>query len=323
MSKVYSLPSHIKEDLKLVEEELLGIVASKKGKLAEASLATLKAGGKRLRPILVLLAGTINDYDLSKLMPAAVAVELIHTASLIHDDVLDGADTRRGFPTVNAAWDETIAISTGDYLFGMAFKILSKLNNPYFVKIMSEAVLALSVGELYQMKTYHSLNQTVDDYLFKIKNKTAFLFSVACLMGATLSGAKETEIEAMGKYGENLGMAFQIYDDVLDISGDKETLGKPIGIDLKDGIVTMPVFFALEETTLGEYLQKVVENVNSTEEEIREAISIIESTSAIERTKDKAKKFIERALESIELITDAGTKRGLYSIGEFVIDRYH
>ncbi len=323
MSKVYSLPSRLKEDLKLVEDELTRIVSLKEGKLAEAALTTLKAGGKRLRPILVLLTGMINIYDVSKLIPSAVAIELVHTASLIHDDVLDGADTRRGSPTINATWDEKVAISTGDYLFGVAFEILSKLNNPYLMKVMAEAALALSVGELHQMRTCRNFNQTIDDYLTKIRNKTALLFSAACSMGAVLSGAKETEIEAVGRYGENLGMAFQIYDDVLDISGDKRILGKPIGIDLKDGMVTMPIFLALQETSQRAYLQNVVENVNSTEEEIEKAIRIIKATSAIKETKNRAKGFVEKAFEALKLIDADEARRELRFIGEFVINRYH
>ncbi|MDO8885579.1 polyprenyl synthetase family protein [Candidatus Oleimmundimicrobium sp.] len=323
MSKGHLLPLCVKEDLKQVEDELTRVVSSKEGKLAEAALTTLKAGGKRLRPILVLLAGMINLYDASKLIHAAVAVELVHTASLIHDDVLDGADTRRGSPTINAAWNKKTAVSAGDYLFGIAFEILSKLDNPYLMKVMSEAVLALSVGELHQMRTRYSLNQTMDDYLAKIKSKTAVLFSTACLIGATLSEAKKVEIEALGRYGENLGMAFQIYDDVLDISGDKKVLGKPIGIDLKDGMVTMPVFLALKETPQRAYLQNVVENVNLTEEEIKKAIEIIEATSAIKETKRRAKGFVEKALGAIELIENDDVRGSLCSIGEFVIDRYH
>ncbi|MEW6188796.1 MAG: polyprenyl synthetase family protein [Actinomycetota bacterium] len=318
-----SISPKIKKDLKRVEEKLTQIVSSGDGRLAQSSLVILEAGGKRLRPALVLISGAMRHYDLEKLMPAAIAVELIHMASLVHDDIVDGAETRRGMPTINFTWGSHIATATGDFLFATAFVLLSKLDNSRAVDIMSQTALDLSLGELQQVETAHSLAQTIDDYLTVIRNKTATLFSASCQLGGLISGASEEDSEALKIYGENLGMAFQIYDDLLDLSGEKESLGKPIGADLRDGTLTMPILFALEETELNSHLCRVIEGRNSTEDEIKEAIQIIRGTKALLRTREEANTYVKKAIDALSSISSEETRRNLLSIGYFVVDRYH
>jgi len=320
-SKVISVK--IKRDLQKVEKAIIDVCTSGERLLSETSLATLEAGGKRLRPALVLISGQIGEYDLNRLIPAAAAMELIHMASLVHDDILDGAATRRGTPTINNVWGNPVAVTTGDFLFANAFVLLAKINNAEVDNTACDAALSLSMGELYQMQTVHNSNQNLDDYLNKIYHKTAALFSASCEIGAVLAKGSQQEVEALAKYGKNLGMAFQIYDDVLDLEGSEKVLGKPIGIDLKDGTVTMPILFALEETKRDTRLCAVIENISPEQAEIEEAIELVHNTSAIDRTKKEAQKYIEVAIEEVKSISSKKARDDLTTIGEFVIKRYH
>lgn len=323
MQRAHVISSKIKNDLEEVEKKIIKTCAEGEKQLSETSLATLKAGGKRLRPALVLISGQIGCYNLEKLVPAAAAIELIHMASLVHDDILDGASTRRGVPTINSLWGNQIAITTGDFLFAHAFVMLAKIGNLKVNRVVCNAALALSLGELNQMQTAYNCNQSLGDYLNKIFNKTAALFSAACEIGALLAGASMEETEALAEYGKNLGMAFQIYDDILDIEGTEEILGKPIGIDLKDGTVTMPILYALEETNKDIQLCAAIENVAPSKAEIEEAIQLILSTNAIERTKKEAQKYAEKAIAVAKHVSAKEARDDLVAIGEFVVKRYH
>ncbi len=321
MSKSYPIPQHILQDLVEVEKELVKAATRTEGVLAEASLATLKAGGKRLRPVLVLLAGMVGEYDAEKLMPAAVASELIHMASLIHDDILDDASTRRGIPTVNAVWGEQVAIATGDYLFATAFELLSK--TPIrVVEIMVNAAVDLSLGELDQMVTAHVADQSMVDYVQKAKRKTAALFAACCQVGSYLSGASETEVAALTKYGEDLGVAFQIYDDVLDIVGGKQT-GKATGVDVRDGTVTVPMLYALETLGLQSELAAIIANAAPNDREVEAALVMISQSGAVARAKDTARSYVDAALDSLKALSRPEAAEVFTGIGEFVIDRYN
>lgn len=320
-----SLSPRIVRDLERVEKELEGVVFASEGELSEASLATLRGGGKRLRPALVLVSGQAGFYDLEDLIPAAVAVELIHMASLIHDDIVDGADFRRGLPTVSSIKGLRVATATGDFLFATAFVLLSGLKSGGIeaVRMMAETASALSLGQIRQMEMAHRADQSVEDYLQMIWSKTAVLFATSCRLGGLISGAEEGEIDFLGRYGDNLGMAFQIYDDVLDIIGTEESLGKPIGIDLKDGTVTMPILFALEETKFKRELRTAIESSNLTKEEVCRGMEIILNTRALERSREEAKRYVEMAIDSVRFLPKREVREELISIGKFVIDRYH
>lgn len=319
------LSPRVMRDLKRVEEELERAVFLDEGELCEASLTTLRGGGKRLRPALVLVSGQVGSHGLESLIPAAVAVELIHMASLIHDDIVDGADFRRGLPTVSSTKGLCVATAAGDFLFATAFVLLSGLRSGGIeaVRIMAEAANILSLGQIRQMEMAHRTDQNMEDYLQMIWSKTAILFAASCRLGGLISGVGEEEIDSLGRYGDNLGMAFQIYDDVLDITGTEESLGKPVGIDLRDGTVTMPILFALEETRFKRELCAAIESPNLTEEEMCRGMEIILNTRALERSKEEAKKYMERAIDSVRLLSKPEVREELVSIGKFVIDRYH
>ncbi len=321
MSKSYPIPQHILQDLVEVEKELVKAATRSEGVLAEASLATLKAGGKRLRPVLVLLAGMVGEYDAEKLMPAAVASELIHMASLIHDDILDDASTRRGVPTVNAVWGEQVAIAAGDYLFATAFELLSR--TPIrAVEIMVNAAVDLSLGELDQMVTAHVADQSMVDYVQKAKRKTAALFAACCQVGSYVAGASEAEVAALTRYGEDLGIAFQIYDDVLDIIGGKQT-GKATGVDVRDGTVTVPMLYALETLGPQSELAAIIANATPTDRQVEAALIMIDQSGAVARAKDTARSYVDAALDSLKVLSRPEAAAVFTGIGEFVIDRYN
>lgn len=320
-SKPYPIPQQILQDLVQVEQELTNIVMAGNGVVAEASLQTLKAGGKRLRPALVLMSGMVGGYDLNKLMPAAVSSELIHMASLMHDDVLDGAGTRRGIPTVNSIWGERVAIAVGDYLFATAFEILSR-NDIRSVEIMVSAAIELSLGEFDQMISAYVAEQSIEDYLQKARRKTAALFAACCEVGSYLSGATESQVKALTRYGENLGIAFQIYDDVLDIVGGDAT-GKAKGVDIRAGMVTVPVLYALDKLGYNSRLADIITGDEMSDEDVDLAIEMIIKSDAITRTKDTARSFVGGAISQLELVSNPDAVAVFKAIGEFVIDRYH
>lgn len=320
-SKPYPIPQQILQDLAEVEKELTKIAVAGNGIVAEASLQTLKAGGKRLRPALVLMSSMVGNYDLNKLMPAAVSSELIHMASLIHDDVLDDAKTRRGVLTVNSIWGERVAIAVGDFLFATAFEILSRYDMRS-VEIMVSAAIELSLGEFDQMVSVHVAEQSIEDYLQKARRKTAALFAACCEVGSYLSGAPESEIKALTRYGENLGIAFQIYDDVLDIVGGDAT-GKATGVDIRAGMVTVPMLYALDELGYNSKLADIIAGAEMSDEDVDSAIEMIIKSGAITRTKDTARSFVDSAISQLKLISNPDAVAVFKAIGEFVIDRYN
>lgn len=317
------ISSKIKTALRDVEKKIEEICNTEVKIIRETALATLNAGGKRLRPALVLIAGQVGKHNEEKLISAAATVELIHMASLVHDDILDGAATRRGKPTINSQWGNTVAVTAGDFLFAQAFVHLGKLNNGRVIKVACDAALALSMGELHQMETTGNCDQLIKDYLEKIYKKTAALFSASCEIGSILAQAPSKETTLLTEYGKNLGMAFQIYDDILDLEGSEETLGKPIGIDLKDGTVTLPILYALEDTNKDRRICSVIGKSRPEQAEVNEVIDLILATSALERTRREAHKYTQKAIETAKGITVGDIRDDLVAIGEFVVARYH
>ena len=225
--------------LERLEARLEASVVSHPGLVAEVGTETLAAGGKRLRPALVFLAAPPELRDDERVVAAGVAVELVHMATLVHDDMLDGADLRRGRPTAWAMYGEGAAKAAGDYLFARAFAELARAGEPDGVQLLADAALALARGEALQRRQAFRPDTTVDDYLLRCSLKTGKLFEAACLLGG---GRPE-----LGGFGLALGIAFQIADDILDCTGDLDTTGKDSGVDLRDGTPTLPLILAAQE----------------------------------------------------------------------------
>jgi len=211
--------NEIKHDLKVVEKELQKVVTTPDPLLTETSAHLLNAGGKRLRPAFALMAGKTCKYKRDKLIPLAMSLELIHMASLVHDDVIDDSYTRRGIPTVKANWGDQISIYTGTYLFAQSLILIAECNDPKISGILANISVNMCEGEIQQIVSSFDTNQTIKDYFFRIKRKTALLISASCELGAVACGAPEYHVRALERFGYYLGMAFQMTDDILDLTG--------------------------------------------------------------------------------------------------------
>lgn len=308
----------VREDLGVVEHEIKSVVQSRDPLLTQTSLHLLDAGGKRLRPAFALLAGRLYDYNLEKLLPLAVALELIHMATLVHDDVVDDSLTRRGTPTVKANWGNRISMHTGDYLFAKSLILISCYQNPVIARVLAETSVKMCEGEIHQISTAYSASQSWRDYFYRIERKTALLIAASCQLGAVATGASERDYRKLYRYGHQIGMAFQITDDILDMVADKQELGKPIGGDLRQGILTMPVIYALERSSQRDRLQKLVEIKEKTDEHIFEAIEIIKESGGIEYSFEAAQRYIYKAKNNLSSLPDKPVKQVFCQIADFI-----
>ncbi|MBO9607554.1 MAG: polyprenyl synthetase family protein [Paenibacillaceae bacterium] len=312
-----------KRDMAYIEKELERGVFSEHAMLRETSVHLLKAGGKRIRPIFVLLAGELGDYSTETLKLVAVPMELIHMASLVHDDVIDDADTRRGQLTVKSKWDNRIAMYTGDYIFAKALGVVTQLPNPLVHQIMSKAIVEMSIGEMEQIRFFFHTGQTVRDYLLRIKRKTALLIAISCQLGAIAANAPEPLARKLYAYGYNVGMAFQIRDDVLDLCGTEQQLGKPPGSDVRQGNITLPVLLALREPDRRERLLAELDRIQAADGQtnVDTFIGLVRTSVGLKQAERIAERYIERAIRSLDPLPDRQTKRDLIRIAHFVGSR--
>ncbi len=291
------------------------------GQISEPALKAIEAGGKRLRPALVMISADVGGaLDDPRVMQACGAVELVHLASLVHDDVLDASNTRRGVSTINAEYGQRRAVIIGDYLFGLAFDLLAKGNNNALIGPLAKASVELSRGELRQRQTLRRLDQTVDDYLEKTYAKTAALFVAACMMGARAAGLGPKEEGLLEDYAGSLGMAFQIYDDILDFTGTEGELGKPVGSDLREGTVTLPIIYTLLSGARQSVQAALAE---PSAEAVARAVADVQDCGAIDEAKKVARGYVERAQGAVVGLPANQAQRDMISLGNFVIDRYH
>lgn len=237
----------LKQELAPLEDYLRGAVNSDDALIHGAALSLIEAGGKRLRPALAYLTGRIYGADWEQMLPLLAALELIHTGSLVHDDVIDRAALRRGRPTVSYVHGDAAALYVGDFLIGRALELVAVYQNPRIDRALNRTVLQMCRGELNQERDFFRLEQGTLAYFYRIRRKTALLFAGSLECGAALAGAAETAVDGCWRLGYDLGLAFQIIDDLLDLLADEQTIGKPAGNDLRQGNLTLPVLLALRE----------------------------------------------------------------------------
>lgn len=287
----------------------------------------VQAGGKRLRPLVLLLAGRAFDYDarFEPLVTAAAGVELLHTASLIHDDTVDRSALRRGKPTLNSVFSAGATILIGDFLFAQSAMLAAATGSVRVVSIFASTLGELCDGQLREMFEGHRLDQSPEEYEARIHGKTASLFAGAAEMGAVLGNAPEEQVQRLRQYGSDIGMAFQIVDDVLDITRDERDLGKPVGNDLKQGTITLPVmnYAGLLTQPSAEWtrLKSVASGETSESAAISELIADIRCSGAIETTLALAETYVERAKAQIALLPDAETRDLLAQIADVALGR--
>jgi len=317
--KVIELFSEIREELQVVENELRSVVRTQNQLLTETSTHLLNAGGKRLRPALSLYGATFYNFNLEKVLPLAVALELIHMATLVHDDVVDASMTRRGIPTVKAKWGNGISTHIGTYLFAKSLILIAGYQEtPLISKVLSDTSVKMCEGEIQQISTTFDLQQSVREYFYRIKRKTALLIAASIQLGAVACGAPAAIHLPLRRYGYNVGMAFQVTDDILDLVADQSQLGKPVGNDLRQGIITLPVIYALANSTDRNRLAEIINKTNKNDDEVREAIIIISNSGAIDYSFKISRKFITKAKEALKTLPDIPTRTTLSRAADFI-----
>jgi heptaprenyl diphosphate synthase len=321
--KILDIYARLKKDMNYIEKELEKSIYSDYTIMRETSAHLLKAGGKRLRPVFVILAGQFGNYQLDQLKNIAVPMELIHMATLVHDDVIDDADTRRGQLTVKSKWDNRIAMYTGDYIFAKALGVVTQLSNPLIHQIMSKAIVEMCIGEMEQIRFFFHTGQTVRDYLLRIKRKTALLIAISCQLGAIAANAPKSVSQKLYLFGYNVGMAFQIRDDLLDLCGTEQQIGKPPGSDIKQGNITIPMLLALQESALREPLLQEIARIQALDgqTDVSAFIKLIRGSKGIIKAEEMATRYIEKAIQAIEDLPDVQAKQDLIRIAHFVGNR--
>jgi len=302
-----------------INSELEKLLVREPESLYKAAGHITFAGGKRVRPILCLLSCEALNCERENAIKTAVAVELIHTFTLIHDDIMDRDDLRRGIPSVHKEFGEPTAILAGDLLFSKAFEIC----DPKTVKILANASSEICEGQELDMKFEQRGDVFESEYLEMIRKKTAVLFEAATKSGAILGNGSEEQISALAKFGLDLGMAFQIHDDILGVTAEEERLGKPVGSDIVGGKKNLVVIKAME-LLKGEEKDRFMEILTKEENlgsDIKEAIALVKNSSAIEYCMEKEKSFMEDSINSIKDLPETDAKKSLLEIAEFVIRR--
>jgi heptaprenyl diphosphate synthase len=306
----------LNSDINTIEKKLEETIQADSLLLKRASLHTLQAGGKRIRPVFVLLAGKFGRYDINVMKNVAVALELIHMASLVHDDVIDDADLRRGQPTVKAKWDNKTAMYTGDFIFALSLELMSDINKPLAHKILANTIVEVTVGEIQQIKDKYRFNQNLRDYLRRIKRKTALLISASCQLGAIAADVEESIHKKLYLFGYYVGMAFQITDDILDFTSSEEELGKPAGSDLLQGNITAPAFYAMVDETIRFEIEKVQQEMEPAQ--IQKIITLIKESGAIEKSIALSDMYLDKALAVLEELPANKAKKTLRDIAKFI-----
>lgn len=315
----------VENDLKRVENILSGNLSSAISTLDKASKHILLAGGKRLRPALVALTaracgGEIND---EKLAVTAACTELIHMATLMHDDVIDEADSRRGKPTARAVWGNQISVLAGDYMLSRAFSLLAPDADSRVLLALAGATVSMTEGEVSQIEARGSTQVFDASYLEIIHDKTAAFMSACCRAGAIIGGGTDETIESLSRYGLRLGLAFQITDDLLDIAGDPAVTGKPIGRDIREGKITMPVILTWKRASSEDKkkLENAIGREESTDEEIEEIRALAQATGSLDATREAAASYIDQAVEDLAPLPDSAPRTSLTQLARFILDR--
>lgn len=295
----FEFPPEIRQNLRVIEDRFHSIVNSKVDLVEETSGYILTSPGKRLRPALVLLAADNQAQMMDKLILWGLTVELTHTASLVHDDLLDEAPTRRGLPTLNAKWGNNIALLVGDFFFAKVAATLAQLDDSRLISLIAETIGSVCEGETWELMTARNAGIGVDEYLKRIELKTATLLATSCQGGALLGGRSDSEVEAFRQFGHYLGLVFQVVDDILDVTADEAKLGKAVGTDLRQGLATLPILYALNDGINPAPIVAVLEAKTDREEDVLEALDLVRRSTAIERAYAYANELNLRAHECL------------------------
>ena len=321
MQNFIEIQALMKNELDQMNKILVNRLDSNVDLINQMSHYIISSGGKRIRPLLLLLCARANDYDGDYHYSMAVVIELIHTATLLHQDVVDQSTTRRGQKTANELWGNAPSVLVGDFLYSRAFEIMVEPNSMEIMKILSKATNQISEGEVLQLLNIKNANVTQKEYYRVIERKTACLFKAACQIAGILSNSNQKVIEAMGKFGMHLGNAFQIIDDTLDYESDSNIIGKEVGDDLSEGKVTLPMIYALEKTTKSDnkILTDAIQNADASN--INQVVEILMNVNAFQYSRDIANKESNMALESIDILPSSKYKTALKLLCKLSLER--
>ena len=310
----------VRDSLDRVERNLLDVSRLEFPFLAELLGHVLASRGKRLRPTIALLASRFSEHDHETTEKMATAVELLHIASLIHDDTVDGSATRHGRATISSVWGRDVAVQTGDYVFASAAALVCETGNIRVIRRFSQTIMDLATGQLREVAETHDPDGTREDYMARIYAKTASLFVVAAEAGAALSGASVETVEAMSNYGRSLGLAFQIVDDILDFEGVEDHIGKPVGSDLANGVLTLPAIIAMERSPNGNPVRDLFRDPGN-ERYLREAVVMVQDPAVIKDAYAVARSYCDSAHDSLKAVPVGPERESLSEIVDYVLER--
>ena len=314
----------IKDDLQRVETRLHDMPLRSDldlGLVSEAIGHLLDAGGKRIRPALTLFTGRLYPGDRDKIISMAAAVEMLHTATLVHDDVVDGSMLRRGSPTLNARWSPGATILTGDYMFARAADLAAQTGSVRVMQIFARTLMTIVSGELRQLFGDATHRQAREDYFKRIYAKTASMFELATEATGVLIGASENEIVLLRQFGHDLGIAFQIMDDVLDFVGDAEQVGKPVANDLRQGIVTLPVIDYLDAHPHDRRVAELLNNGQHSDEVVLPIVADVRASGAVDRAVSEAHVYVHAAQQTLLKLPASEARQSMLAVADYVVAR--
>jgi geranylgeranyl pyrophosphate synthase len=311
---------HLAEPLALVEGRMREAVMGGEDSTAQLLAASLRQGGKRIRPVLALLAAEASGLPTQRAVDAAAAVELIHTASLLHDDVVDDAFTRRGQPTLHSLWGNKLAVLGGDFILAQALRLLLGTGNLRLLTSMVATVAAMGEGEIMQIFHLYDVETTEEEYFDRIRRKTAVLMACSCEMGAELAGAPPALTDALRTYGLAVGMAFQVVDDLLDYVGDQAAVGKPVASDLRSGNLTLPVIHALRGAE-GERLRGWIEQRTLTARQVEHVAEVVRRSGSLDYAYGVAEGFAREADTALSALPPTPAREWLKSLATYLLGR--
>jgi len=311
----------VEDDLSALNQTVVAQLHSNVPLIESIGQHIIGAGGKRIRPVLVLLTSNNLEYEGNNHIELATVIEFLHTATLLHDDVVDMSEMRRGRPTANTKWDNPSSVLVGDFIYSRAFELLVGIGDMAIMDVMASTTNKISEGEVLQLVNQHNTKATEDDYLEVILNKTAILFAGACKSAAILAGANDFIQGTLHQFGLQVGMAFQLVDDVLDYSGSSETMGKNVGDDLAEGKPTLPLIYAMQNGSSKE--KALIENAirHGGLDHLDNIVETVMGSGALDYTKNRANQCIETALTCLDCLPDNEFKDGLAAVADAALNR--
>ncbi|MDN4493869.1 heptaprenyl diphosphate synthase component II [Ureibacillus aquaedulcis] len=315
--KLTLLYSDLKSDIDIIEKELETALNSSSHLINDASLHLLQAGGKRIRPVFVLISAKFGQYNIDQIKNIAVPLELIHMASLVHDDVIDDSDLRRGRHTVKAQWNNRVAMYTGDFIFARALEYVTSIENVKVHQILAKTMVEICNGEVIQIEDKFRGEQNLKDYFRRIKRKTALLIESSCELGAVVGGLDDKNVRHLKRFGYFVGMSYQIVDDILDFTATDKELGKPAGSDLLQGNITLPILLLKDHPTIQRFVEKASKS-DVSEADRLEMLKVVRNSDAIKQAINLSNQYLRKALKEVDALPNHPMKKKLRDVALFI-----